>query len=381
MPNTCRTTYSLAPPGNAPLFSLMPRSTPLVSLGMAPPSRHPYVDDEDDEDDTSSVKWYYYLPLAWAVLLMLAPHPSLLIVLVNYHYRMFHSPTRLVVHLAVTYTLSFLAFSSLIVVVARDPGSITAEPRAAANEDVSFMEALLSPEESQDEPRKWCRKCAAPKPERAHHCSACRRCILKMDHHCAWLGYKCIGHRTHTSFIHLLTCISALAAYIAVLDASVVYYAFTNPLSIDETTPLHALFLTFFGLVVSLTIGSFWLYHLYLISTNQTTLENLSPYLLLRYLPHLPPDSGLSNPPLEHELSHAQRRLVRDASHDIRMYDVGWRQNWAQVFGWDRPWGWVRRIALGGGGKGSGKSFPHNPRADELLARLAAALVDVAKDR
>jgi hypothetical protein len=50
----------------------------------------------------------------------------------------------------------------------------------------------------------------APKPERAHHCSLCGRCVLKMgmyahvfvsflvfkssclDHHCPWLGSKCI---------------------------------------------------------------------------------------------------------------------------------------------------------------------------------------------
>jgi hypothetical protein len=29
-----------------------------------------------------------------------------------------------------------------------------------------------------------CRKCDGPKPERTHHCSVCKRCVLLMDHHC-----------------------------------------------------------------------------------------------------------------------------------------------------------------------------------------------------
>ena len=141
------------------------------------------------------------------------------------------------------------------------------------------------------------------------------------------------------------------------------------------------------------------------IRTNQTTLESLTPFLLLRQIPPLPdhPTDGrkLSNPPLEHELSYQQRRLVREAHGYIRQYDVGWRDNWRQIVGWDRPWGWVCRILVGGGGcvtfeldpflilgpddvihrKGDGRTFPRNPRADEMLARLASDIVDVDKDR
>ncbi|KAG9711659.1 zf-DHHC-domain-containing protein, partial [Aureobasidium melanogenum] len=34
--------------------------------------------------------------------------------------------------------------------------------------------------------QRWCRKCQAYKPPRAHHCKTCERCIPKMDHHCPW---------------------------------------------------------------------------------------------------------------------------------------------------------------------------------------------------
>jgi len=57
----------------------------------------------------------------------------------------------------------------------------------------------------------------------------------------------------------------------------------------------------------------------------------------------------LSDPPKDHELSYKQRRLVKDAHGALRMYDVGWRRNIIQVFGWNGvPYGWLRRIWYGG---------------------------------
>jgi hypothetical protein len=38
---------------------------------------------------------------------------------------------------------------------------------------------------------RWCGKCQCYKPPRSHHCSQCRRCILKMDHHCNILSNSC----------------------------------------------------------------------------------------------------------------------------------------------------------------------------------------------
>lgn len=50
---------------------------------------------------------------------------------------------------------------------------------------------------------RWCRKCAAPKPPRAHHCRTCRACIPKMDHHCPWTA-NCVSLQTFPYFLRFL---------------------------------------------------------------------------------------------------------------------------------------------------------------------------------
>ena len=125
-----------------------------------------------------------------AVLLLLAPHPSILHVLLNYHYLTLRAPLYFVAHLLVIYAFSFLAFSSLIACVARDPGPVP-DPRSedvggssggGGGDEISIEDALLNTAPSDDyaQPGKWCRICWRPKPERAHHCSQCGRCVLKM---------------------------------------------------------------------------------------------------------------------------------------------------------------------------------------------------------
>ncbi|OAA56090.1 Zinc finger, DHHC-type, palmitoyltransferase [Cordyceps fumosorosea ARSEF 2679] len=50
---------------------------------------------------------------------------------------------------------------------------------------------------------RWCSKCSAPKPPRAHHCRHCRRCVPRMDHHCPWTG-NCVSMTTFPHFLRFL---------------------------------------------------------------------------------------------------------------------------------------------------------------------------------
>lgn len=137
------------------------------------------------------------------LVLLFAPHYSILVMLVSYFVQICGSPLLLIFHLSIIYSLTFLACCSLIVCVVRDPGAIRVgegvsnQAADVDNEHLNDDEedntmdlrgALLMPvttkSSSEDDdfnaPHKWCRKCWAPKPERTHHCSVCGRCVLKM---------------------------------------------------------------------------------------------------------------------------------------------------------------------------------------------------------
>ena len=135
------------------------------------------------------------------IILLLVPHPSWLYVLVGFHLKIMHQPFIFTMHLLVSYTLTFMIFSSLFVCVTRDPGFVfppISRLEVGDEEEMGLTEALM-PDRDFESPERWCRKCwvrgktrtqlleakalinaKAPKPERAHHCSTCGRCILKM---------------------------------------------------------------------------------------------------------------------------------------------------------------------------------------------------------
>ena len=116
-------------------------------------------------------RWYHYVPITMTVCLMLAPHPSLLYVLVRYHLQTREDPLAFGAHLFTTYALTFMAFSSLIICVSRDPGPVslqdadsispTARRRREDDEDdaeeIELTEALVSID--YNAPGRWCNKC------------------------------------------------------------------------------------------------------------------------------------------------------------------------------------------------------------------------------
>lgn len=50
---------------------------------------------------------------------------------------------------------------------------------------------------------RYCDKCLVIKPDRAHHCSVCGQCVLKMDHHCPWVN-NCVNFTNYKYFVLFL---------------------------------------------------------------------------------------------------------------------------------------------------------------------------------
>lgn len=102
--------------------------------------------------------WFLIVPFKVAIVMLLAPHPSWLYVLVNFHLQTMHQHFIFIIHLLVVYTLTFMIFSSLIVCVARDPGPVHPPISQLEGDEMGLREALM-PNRDFESPEKWCRKC------------------------------------------------------------------------------------------------------------------------------------------------------------------------------------------------------------------------------
>ncbi|KAN0049896.1 hypothetical protein ACTA71_002994 [Dictyostelium dimigraforme] len=71
------------------------------------------------------------------------------------------------------------------------------------DDDLSTITIVNSKNSKNNNKARFCSQCCAFKPPRTHHCKQCKRCILKHDHHCPWIG-NCTGFRNQKFFIQFL---------------------------------------------------------------------------------------------------------------------------------------------------------------------------------
>lgn len=147
---------------------------------------------------------------------------------------------------------------------------------------------------------RYCRKCQAWKPPRAHHDSMTGRCVLRMDHYCIWV-LNCVGLMNYKFFVLFLAyaMVACIASAALLVRSCIEMFSARGEPSVGG---LILVFLTFvFAVAFSLALIGFMIMHMRLIAANMTTIEAY------------------------------EKRPVKPWP-----YDAGTHRNFAEVFGRDR---------------------------------------------
>lgn len=118
-------------------------------------------------------------------------------------------------HVLLFNSLSILAIYSHFAAMTTDPGAVPRDSMPLPD-DEQENDYEAAPRPNGDRYRKFCKRCKAFKPLRAHHCSVCGRCIVKMDHHCPWVN-NCVGVGNHKLFLLFLLWVNVVCGYALVL--------------------------------------------------------------------------------------------------------------------------------------------------------------------
>jgi palmitoyltransferase len=212
--------------------------------------------------------------------------------------------------------------------------------------------------------RRWCDICKIAKPDRCHHCSECDKCVLRMDHHCPWVG-NCIGYSNH-KFFYLFILYASMAALwvvatmVPLLISAIGRCDWNNmqvpvQAEVDEKEEQqrrcvfdgHWVFMTVVAFILALLIVSFTGAHTVYILKNRTTIESLqdvrATFIRVQYT--LPDASSALSPSA---WSSLQARLPGPGFSVVKLqpgehlWDRGsWMENWKSIMGlsW---WLWFR---------------------------------------
>ncbi|VDO37149.1 unnamed protein product [Onchocerca flexuosa] len=215
------------------------------------------------------------------------------------------------------------------------------------------------PEFSNEEP--LCISCGYHKPEGAHHCSLCGRCVLYMDHHCVWIN-QCVGLNNHRYFLQFVIYVWFSQCFILTANYTAFWEHFysVNRLSVIPYCAQHLSLAPWRGLLCSLMpnllssyicfvyglaallfiiLGMFAAWNMYLISIGETFVDYLAGLIGLSAFEH---EMGMTLP-----LWELQHRDYRRKQHRWRPpTDLGFLENWRCFLGLKQGRTFLRHILL-----------------------------------
>ncbi|PYH41603.1 uncharacterized protein BP01DRAFT_418613 [Aspergillus saccharolyticus JOP 1030-1] len=124
---------------------------------------------------------------------------------------------------------------------------------------------------------RFCKKCQCPKPDRAHHCSTCKRCVLKMDHHCPWLA-TCVGLYNYKAFLLFLIYTSVFCWVDFLVASTWIWNEMLDDskyVDFDKMLPINVVLLAVLGGIIGLVLSGFTAWHISLAVRGVTTIECL----------------------------------------------------------------------------------------------------------
>ncbi|EAR84762.2 DHHC zinc finger protein (macronuclear) [Tetrahymena thermophila SB210] len=119
---------------------------------------------------------------------------------------------------------------------------------------------------------KYCETCQIYRPPRSSHCPICDCCFELLDHHCPWLNI-CIAKRNYSTFFFFILWLNAALVISIVMNSILIFGSEDISHSIAQNIPSFIAIIYLF--IASLFTVNLFLFHLYLVYTNQTTKEHI----------------------------------------------------------------------------------------------------------
>jgi len=158
----------------------------------------------------------------------------------------------------------FMLLASFAKAVRTDPGTC---PTGARWRDKENPPPEATEKKRGSNEARWCRKSEAYKPDRAHYCRVLQKGVLRMDHYCPWLG-NTVGFHNQKFFFLFLVYTNAACGQLGWT-----FLKFLVEYSLPAMTGFCLIGAEALTLLISSLLVPFFLFHMYLIGTNTTTIE------------------------------------------------------------------------------------------------------------